>query len=1669
MCSTSGGATTLQKPVIVETKKRYAVCIGINHYRDSQDIPTLRYAEKDAQAVYDLLLQRGFAQEDCRLLLGSQATQQAIHDALKTVVLDKPRKEDLVLFYFAGHGIPISLEDDEEDDVLSDVFLTCVDFPLQEIRTRRGSWLDFPLRLGHLRTQFFEQTRSKKVLFILDSCHSGDFYGSQYRGNEIAAHDYIDRAFGRMSAGRVVLSSCMPQQKAYEDKKWQHGRFTYHLLDALEGNQRNAVGRDGWITVSSLFDYLAKTMRGVQCPVESGVKHGSFELLYYSTIDETLAVATEPESPEVERVFRLRALFAQHQEGFLHDRLASFVGREKELAEIRVLIARQQQAGGYLIITGQAGQGKSSIIAKLVEAYGPDNVAYHFIPFNPGPDHQVGLLRNLMARLILKYRLSDFYVASESRGALRDYFPKVLDEVVAQRGHEIIFIDGLDQIELEATGIRDLSFLPSSLPSGIVFVLSVRPNDARNLLKVLVNLYDEYPLPNLSRQDFDSILQHRQVTLEREQADQFYAAMQQNALYLDLVAKELLEADCHLSSDIIARLTSNPDNLFSLTMMRLKRYPLEWREVLKPLLGVLLVAQAPLSRQSLRQILNVDADQLNEGLVKLGGLLLEDEQQRYSLFHLKLQEYLREDKAQPHKEYIFATDEVEGWHSTLASWCELRDLSLIWKDVPHNEAEQSRRLYARHNYITHLYEARQWERLFEELDTGQYGRGKLHIDPSMRLYVQDLTYGCRATAWEGWTLEEGIALLPRLWRYTLLKCSLTSRANNYPEEAFELLLLLKRRTEALNLVELLTSPVHKVRVLLCIARHLVEEFDQQVEGGQILMRACTVARTIRGKDERAEALGSLGSVLARLQQRELADTVWKEVETVVYPMEGGEQKDWTLRNLGIARFQAQQWEEAETIVRSIEDSYLKGWTLSELGSALAQVQLWEHANAMWVEAEIIAHTVEHCGQKAWVLGVLGSALAQSGQGEKAKKLWEYMREAIFAMEDGYSRSGTLSNLGSMLAQAEQWEQANAVLLMIEDVGDKVQVLTDLGSAQGRAGRWEKAQEIFAEVEKVIYTIEQEYSKSSALYHLGIALAQNHQWEHANTIIRTITKSDLKVKALSILGSALVKKGQRKQAEVVWEEAETVIYMVEDSELKAEVLNKLANALTKTGQWEQVNTIWQKAKAVALITELRLNIDESLSGLVSSLIQAQQWECAEEVVSEIQHKELKVKSLCELGIALDQAQQWERSHSHWAEAEVVTSSMAGVLRDEFLPRLSKFLLRAHQWEHLETITHTMEDNDDRAWVLISLGSSLAQAQQWEHAHTIWREVEEIAHTIEDSDDRARVLISLGSSLAQAQQWEHANRVWQEVEEIAHTIEDSDDRARVLISLGSSLAQAQQWEHANRVWQEVEEIAHTIEDSDDRAWVLISLGCGLVQTQQWEHAHTIWREVEETADIKRDRDEKLSKLGRDFVQIQQWEHAKALTPMIENDYQRDWVLYDLAKALAQAEQWKDAEAVFSKIEDDLFKVMALCELGVAMTHAHRWEQANAIWGEVEAMGVLMSDRYQEICVRTLAQMEQWERAETILRSMQVDTTTPFGHGEYSKTKNEALCEMADALAKTNEHERLLRLVQRWWSQTKTRNETLTLLTLANKFIALKPDIGMAFYEAFAWVDTFLQRVI
>jgi tetratricopeptide (TPR) repeat protein len=280
------------------TAKRYALCIGINQYQPSAYLSNLQCAEKDARAVLELLQQKGFKPEDTSLLCGEQATLTAINDALNDILLDRAETDDLVVLYFAGHSTPITINETpttSPNDLRSEVFLATYDFDKQKIKQKRSFREQEALGMERLRIGFFERSPSRKVLFIFDSCYSGDFYGPRYRDDDAdPVQGYIRRMLDSKNTGRIALSSCLPVQKSAENLTLGHGLFTYHLLEALNGTA-DALERDGWLTVGSLLHYLDNHLPPEQRPVRSGVEHGSFKLLYFP---DKVAMDTEQRDTE---------------------------------------------------------------------------------------------------------------------------------------------------------------------------------------------------------------------------------------------------------------------------------------------------------------------------------------------------------------------------------------------------------------------------------------------------------------------------------------------------------------------------------------------------------------------------------------------------------------------------------------------------------------------------------------------------------------------------------------------------------------------------------------------------------------------------------------------------------------------------------------------------------------------------------------------------------------------------------------------------------------------------------------------------------------------------------------------------------------------------------------------------------------------------------------------------------------------------------------------------------------------------------------------------------------------------------------------------------------------------------------------------------------------------
>jgi hypothetical protein len=254
----------------------------------------------------------------------------------------------------------------------------------------------------------------------------------------------------------------------------------------------------------------------------------------------------------------------QHYESheLLRLRLSQALGRDQEIRAIRRLVAERMATGGYVIITAGPGEGKSSVIARMVQQDGAADTAFHVIALKTAPDYKLTLLQTLAARLVLKHDLPGDYFPLTSYPALRDYFVTVLQAVASRGGGEVIYIDGLDQLQPEPDGMRDLSFLPLDLPPGIVIVLGTRPNERLQPL-ALVAPTSEYRLPPLSLEDFGALLRRHAVTLWAAQIAKLHRALAGNALALGLAAQALSPQSGQARDELLRTITARPAGLLA--------------------------------------------------------------------------------------------------------------------------------------------------------------------------------------------------------------------------------------------------------------------------------------------------------------------------------------------------------------------------------------------------------------------------------------------------------------------------------------------------------------------------------------------------------------------------------------------------------------------------------------------------------------------------------------------------------------------------------------------------------------------------------------------------------------------------------------------------------------------------------------------------------------------------------------------------------------------------------------------------------------------------------------------------------------------------------------------------------------------------------------------------
>jgi tetratricopeptide (TPR) repeat protein len=260
--------------------KLWAVVIGVSRYKNLAPKSQLEFAHRDAEDFAAFLRSPnggGYLSSQLTLLTNQAATLSAIRSALGTTLPRSVEPDDMVVIFFAGHGIV----EGERDG-----YLLAYDSDPQNLYATA-------LQVSELNRIISERLKARSVILIADACHSGQL-GLTSRSigeSAVMVNRFLDEV-GKSGKGVFRLLGSRQDQLSYEGRDWGggHGAFTWFLLEGLRGKADR--DKDSFVRVGELLDFLSETVpkatQALQHPRAAG------DIDPYLPMSVVSAAATKP-------------------------------------------------------------------------------------------------------------------------------------------------------------------------------------------------------------------------------------------------------------------------------------------------------------------------------------------------------------------------------------------------------------------------------------------------------------------------------------------------------------------------------------------------------------------------------------------------------------------------------------------------------------------------------------------------------------------------------------------------------------------------------------------------------------------------------------------------------------------------------------------------------------------------------------------------------------------------------------------------------------------------------------------------------------------------------------------------------------------------------------------------------------------------------------------------------------------------------------------------------------------------------------------------------------------------------------------------------------------------------------------------------------------------------
>jgi Caspase domain len=212
-------------------KNHHAVIVGIG--QRTEDSLNMTITSKDAKRVAIELEERcDIPKENISLFVDKNATKNNILNGLDDLITKtKHEQAEMIWIYFSGHGYL------HPKEIEHSFFLICNDTKNAHIQKTAISGIDFTDKLN--------QIDSKKILLLLDCCHSGGAINSRI-------NIPIKTESLKNTSNRIVIAASHAEEVAFISNPLSV--FTYALIEGLAGKYFKET--DKHVTIFDLAMYI---------------------------------------------------------------------------------------------------------------------------------------------------------------------------------------------------------------------------------------------------------------------------------------------------------------------------------------------------------------------------------------------------------------------------------------------------------------------------------------------------------------------------------------------------------------------------------------------------------------------------------------------------------------------------------------------------------------------------------------------------------------------------------------------------------------------------------------------------------------------------------------------------------------------------------------------------------------------------------------------------------------------------------------------------------------------------------------------------------------------------------------------------------------------------------------------------------------------------------------------------------------------------------------------------------------------------------------------------------------------------------------------------------------------------------------------------------------------